>query len=90
MTVRKDRVDLYEMISGHRRLHAAKIAGLETIPAITKEMDDDEAVIYMVDSNLHREEILDLVDFLNLVKRKKCQRPGYILQKCRIRNIIYL
>ena len=56
--VRKDRDDLYEMISGHRRLHAAKIAGLETIPAIIKEMDDDEAVIYMVDSNLQREEIL--------------------------------
>ena len=56
--VRKDRDDLYEMISGHRRLHAAKIAGLETLPAIIKEMDDDEAVIYMVDSNLQREEIL--------------------------------
>ena len=56
--VRKDRDDLYQMISGHRRLHAAKKAGLETIPAIIKEMNDDEAIIYMVDSNLQREEIL--------------------------------
>ncbi len=56
--VRKDRDDLYQMISGHRRLYASKKAGLETIPAIIKEMDDDEAIIYMVDSNLQREEIL--------------------------------
>ncbi len=56
--VRKDRDDLYEMISGHRRLHAAKIAGLDTVPAIIKEMNDDQAIIYMVDSNLQREEIL--------------------------------
>jgi len=56
--VRKDRDDLYQMISGHRRLYAAKKAGLTTIPAIIKDMDDDEAVIYMVDSNLQREEIL--------------------------------
>jgi ParB family chromosome partitioning protein len=46
------------MISGHRRLHAAKKAGLESIPAIVKEMSDDDAIIYMVDSNLQREEIL--------------------------------
>ncbi len=56
--VRKDRDDLYQMISGHRRLYAAKKAGLTTIPAIIKDMDDDEAIIYMVDSNLQREEIL--------------------------------
>ncbi len=56
--VRKDGEDLYQMISGHRRLYAAKKAGLTTIPAIIKDMDDDEAVIYMVDSNLQREEIL--------------------------------
>ena len=48
----------YEMISGHRRLHASKKAGLEYIPAIIKEMSDDEAVIAMVDSNVQREEIL--------------------------------
>ncbi len=48
----------FEMISGHRRLHASKKAGLDYIPAIIKEMSDDEAVIAMVDSNVQREEIL--------------------------------
>ena len=48
----------YEMISGHRRLHASEKAGLDSIPAIIKEMSDDEAVIAMVDSNVQREEIL--------------------------------
>ena len=48
----------YEMVSGHRRMHAAKLAGLKTIPAVVKEMDDDTAVVAMVDSNVQREEIL--------------------------------
>lgn len=48
----------YEMISGHRRMHAAKLAGLSTIPAIVREMTDDEAVIAMVDANVQREELL--------------------------------
>ena len=48
----------YEMIAGHRRLHAADLAGLKTIPAIVRDLTDDEAVILMVDSNLQREEIL--------------------------------
>lgn len=48
----------YEMISGHRRLHAAKQAGLEKIPAIIRELEDDDATIIMVDANLQREEIL--------------------------------
>lgn len=48
----------YEMISGHRRMHAAKLAGLERIPAIIREMTDDEATIIMVDSNIQREELL--------------------------------
>lgn len=48
----------YEMISGHRRLHAAGIAGLNKVPAIVKEMSDDEATIIMVDANVQREEIL--------------------------------
>ncbi len=48
----------YEMISGHRRLYAVKEIGLERIPAIVKEYDDDEAILAMVDSNLQREEIL--------------------------------
>lgn len=56
--VRPDDEGSYEMISGHRRMHAAKLAGLETIPAIIKPMTNDEAIIAMVDSNVQREEIL--------------------------------
>ena len=48
----------YEIISGHRRHHAAELAGVESIPVIVREMDDDTAVILMVDSNLQRENIL--------------------------------
>ena len=48
----------YEIVSGHRRSHAGKLAGLETVPAIVRELDDDAAVILMVDSNLQRENIL--------------------------------
>ena len=48
----------YEILSGHRRLHAAQMAGLESVPVIVKEMDDDAAVIFMVDSNLQREGLL--------------------------------
>ena len=48
----------YEMVAGHRRLHAADLAGLKTIPAIVRDLTDDEAVILMMDSNLQREEIL--------------------------------
>ena len=48
--VRPDQTGNYEMISGHRRLHAAGIAGLQKIPAIVKEMSDDEAIINMVDA----------------------------------------
>ena len=56
--VRPDQTGNYEMISGHRRLHAAGIVGLAKIPAIVKEMTDDEAIIQMVDANIQREEIL--------------------------------
>ena len=56
--VRPDDEGTYEMISGHRRLRAAKKAGLRKIPAIIKEMTNDEAVIAMVDANVQREEIL--------------------------------
>ena len=48
----------YEIISGHRRQHAAQLAGLETLPVIVHQMDDDAAVLLMVDSNLERENIL--------------------------------
>lgn len=56
--VRPDDEGTYEMISGHRRLHAAKRAGLKKIPAIVKQVTDDEATIMMVDANVQREEIL--------------------------------
>ncbi|MEE3478295.1 MAG: ParB N-terminal domain-containing protein [Methanomethylophilus sp.] len=45
-------------MSGHRRMHASELAGIETVPVIVREMDDDEAIICMVDSNLQRENIL--------------------------------
>ena len=56
--VRPDDEDGYEMISGHRRLFAAKEAGLDKIPAFVREMNDDQATIAMVDANLQRETIL--------------------------------
>lgn len=56
--VRPDDEGTYEMISGHRRLHAASRAGLNVIPAIIKPMTNDEAVVAMVDANVQREEIL--------------------------------
>lgn len=48
----------YEIISGHRRCHASEKAGLETVPTIVRDLDDDEAVLIMVDSNLQRESLL--------------------------------
>ena len=48
----------YEIISGHRRQHAAQLAGLDVLPVIVRQMDDDAAVLLMVDSNLQRENIL--------------------------------
>ena len=52
--------DGYEIISGHRRQYAAKLAGLDTLPVIVRQMSDDAAVILMVDSNLQREHILPI------------------------------
>ena len=48
----------FEIVSGHRRHHASQLAGLTEIPAIVREMDDDTAILLMVDSNLQREELL--------------------------------
>ena len=48
----------YEMVSGHRRMHAAQLAGLTTIPAIVRELSDDDAIVAMVDANIQREELL--------------------------------
>ncbi|MDY6015021.1 MAG: ParB/RepB/Spo0J family partition protein [Bacilli bacterium] len=50
--------DRYEIVSGHRRKLASELIGLKTIPAIIRDMSDDEATIYMVDSNMHRESLL--------------------------------
>ena len=58
LIVRPDPDGGYEIISGHRRLHAAELAGLETVPVIVRKLDDDAAVIMMVDSNLQRENLL--------------------------------
>ena len=58
LIVRPDPEGGFEILSGHRRLHAAQLAGLATVPVIVKEMDDDAAIIFMVDSNLQRENIL--------------------------------
>ncbi len=56
--VRPDPYGGYEIVSGHRRHHASQLAGKETMPVIVREMDDDAAIILMVDSNLQRETIL--------------------------------
>lgn len=58
VVIRPTKKNHYEMISGHRRMYAARKAGLATIPAIVREMSDDEAVIAMVDANIQREELL--------------------------------
>ena len=50
--------DTYEMVSGHRRMHAVIMLGMDTVPAIIREMTDDEAVVKMVDANIQREELL--------------------------------
>ena len=55
---RPDGKGRYELISGHRRHHASQLAGRKTMPVIIRELDDDAAVILMVDSNLQREELL--------------------------------
>lgn len=76
--VRPAAPDGFEMISGHRRMHAAKLAGLTTVPAIIKEMTDDEAVIAMVDSNMQREEILPSERAFSLkMKMDAMRRQGY-------------
>ena len=76
--VRPDENGDYEMISGHRRLHAAGIAGLDKIPAIVKEMSDDEAIIKMVDANIQREEILPSERAFSFkMKMEAMSRQGY-------------
>ena len=56
--LRMDENEEYEMVSGHRRMHAAQLAGLTTIPAIVRELSNDDAIVAMVDANIQREELL--------------------------------
>ena len=58
LIVRPSPEGCYQIVSGHRRKHAAELLGLETVPAIVRHLDDDEAIIFMVDSNIQRENIL--------------------------------
>ncbi|MBQ9359610.1 MAG: ParB/RepB/Spo0J family partition protein [Lachnospiraceae bacterium] len=67
----------FEIVSGHRRTHAASVAGLSEIPAIVREIDDDEAVLAMVDANLHRETLLPSEKaFAYKMKRDALSRQG--------------
>ena len=70
--------DRYEMVSGHRRMHAAKLLGLERIPAIIRDMTEYEAVVRMVDSNIQREELLPSEKaFAYKMKMDAMKRQGY-------------
>ena len=70
--------DEYEVISGHRRLHACKKAGIEKVPALITEMDRDAAAIALVDSNLHREKILPSEKaYAYKLKMEALSRQGY-------------
>ena len=68
----------YEIISGHRRQHAAELAGLETLPVIVRQMDDDAAIILMVDSNLQREHKFSQVHALQSVRI--CATRGRVIK----------
>ena len=77
----------FELISGHRRKHAAKLAGLEKMPVFVKEMTDDEAVIVMVDANIQREEILPSERaFAFKMKMEAMSRKGHDVPKLRKRG----
>ena len=70
--------DLYEMVSGHRRMYAACTLGMECVPAIIREMTDDEAIVRMVDSNIQREELLPSEKaFAYKMKMEAMKRQGY-------------
>ncbi len=58
LIVRKLKGNYFEVVSGHRRKRACELLGMEVVPCIIRELTKDEAIIMMVDSNLHREEIL--------------------------------
>ena len=78
LTVRPLPNDEYEVISGHRRLHACQKAGIETVPALIYALDRDAAAIALVDSNLHREKILPSEKaFAYKLKMEAMSRQGY-------------
>ena len=78
LTVRPLPNDEYEVISGHRRLHACQKAGIETVPALIYALDRDAAAIALVDSNLHRETILPSEKaFAYKLKMEAMSRQGY-------------
>ena len=78
ITVRPLPNDEYEVISGHRRLHACQKAGIETVPALIYSLDRDAATIAMVDSNLHREKILPSEKaFAYKLKMEAMSRQGH-------------
>ena len=74
--------DGYELISGHRRTHAAKRAGLTSVPAVIRNLSDDEATVLMVDANIQREEILSsemaLIYFTKKSETVKINKIGVI------------
>ena len=70
--------DRYEMVSGHRRMHAAVLLGIDCIPAIIRDMTDDEATVIMVDANIQREELLPSEKaFAYRMKMEAMKRQGY-------------
>ena len=76
--IRPDGEDGYEMISGHRRLHASQLAGLEMIPAIIRDMTDEDATIAMVDANIQREALLPSEKaFAYKMKLEAVKHQGY-------------
>ena len=76
----------YEIVAGHRRKHASELAGKETMPFFVKELDDDEATVIMVDTNLQREDLLPSEKAfaykmkLDAMKRQAGRRPGNVSQ----------
>lgn len=88
--LRSDGENGYEMISGHRRMHAAVIAGLATIPAIMRELSDDDAVIAMVDANIQQMYILTLLmkieDETQNYSRKPFMRRKIWIQRCEMKQ----
>ena len=70
--------DRYEMVSGHRRMHAAKLLGMERLPSIIRDMTDEEATVRMVDSNIQREELLPSEKaFAYKMKMEAMKRQGF-------------